>query len=171
MDHHPQAGPKTHPHGKSWNTRISAPAVSNSNRLPDEQSFIASAVVQIQRIVRGIATRKRVANVLDKQRKNREKRKIGSRTRRKKERKLKIATNTSSLVLCIELMALETPTQIYEVQTTSAPQNCPPSVWGTRALHSSSGVMDLYVAHLAHALLSGFCMARGAAINPTEAGM
>jgi hypothetical protein len=31
--------------------------------------------VQIQRIVRGIATRKRVAKVLDKQRKNREKKK------------------------------------------------------------------------------------------------
>jgi hypothetical protein len=42
--------------------------------------------------------------------------------RRKKERRINIATKTSSLVLCIELMALETPTQIFEVQTTSAPR-------------------------------------------------
>jgi hypothetical protein len=30
-----------------------------------------------------------------------------------------------------------TPTQICEVQTTSAPQNCLPDIWGTRILHSS----------------------------------
>jgi hypothetical protein len=44
--------------------------VSNSNGLPDEPPFVASAV-KTQRVVRGIATRKRVAKVLEKQRKNR----------------------------------------------------------------------------------------------------
>jgi hypothetical protein len=34
-------------------------------------------------------------------------------------------------------LALKTPTQICEVQTTSAPQNCLPDIWGTRILHSS----------------------------------
>jgi hypothetical protein len=69
--------------------------------------------------------------------------------------------------------AFETPTRICEVQTTSSPQNCVPSAWGTRIPHSSSGVMDLSAAYLAHDLLSGFYgfgfgfMARGAAINPT----
>jgi hypothetical protein len=33
-----------------------SPAVSNGNGLPDEQPFIVSGAVQIQRIVRGIAT-------------------------------------------------------------------------------------------------------------------
>jgi hypothetical protein len=46
--------------------------------------------------------------------------------------------------------------QICEVQTASAPQNCLPSAWGARILHSSSGVMDLSVAYLAHDLRSGF---------------
>jgi hypothetical protein len=137
--------------------------------------------VQIQRIVRGITTRKRVAKVLEKQRKNREKGKTrqqntqpgnelqkfwinreiigekgrpGSRTRRKKERRMKIVSKTSSLIL--EPMALETPTQICEVQTTSAPQNCLPSAWGTRILHPSGDVMDLSVAYLTHDLLSEF---------------
>jgi hypothetical protein len=128
-------------------------AVSNSNRLPDEQPFIASAV-QIQRIVRGIATRKRVAKVLEKQRKNREKRKTRQQNKKKKGKKKKAVRKTSSLIS--ELMALETPTQICEVQTTSAPQNCLPSVWGTHILRPSGGVMDLSVAYLAHDLLSGF---------------
>ena len=122
--------------------------------LPDEQPLLMLAsAVQIQRIVRGIATRKRVAKVLEKQRKNREKIKIRQQnkdTRRKKERRIKVVS------LILELMALETPTQICEVQTTSAPQNCLPSVWGTRILHLSSGVMDLSVAYLTHDLLSGF---------------
>jgi hypothetical protein len=46
-----------------------------SSQLPAEQPFIASAV-KIQSIVRGIAARKRIAKVLEKQRKNREKRKF-----------------------------------------------------------------------------------------------
>jgi hypothetical protein len=63
--------------------------------------------MHIQRIVRGIATRKRVAKVLDKQRKNREKKKKirQHRTRRKKGRRTEIATKTSNLVLELELMA------------------------------------------------------------------
>jgi hypothetical protein len=60
--------------------------VSNSNGLPDEQPFTASAV-QVQRIVRGIATRKRVAKVLEKQRKDREKRKIRQQNKKKKGKK------------------------------------------------------------------------------------
>jgi hypothetical protein len=60
-----------------------SPAVSNSNGLPDEQPFIASAV-QIQRIIRGIATRKRVAFFLKKQRKNRGKRKTRQQNKKKK---------------------------------------------------------------------------------------
>jgi hypothetical protein len=65
------------------------------------------------------------------------------------KQKRSLVTKTSSLVL--ELMALETPTQICEVQSTSAPQNCLPSAWGTR-IHTalpylSSGVMDLSVAY------------------------
>jgi hypothetical protein len=63
-------------------------AVSNSNGLPDEQPFIASAV-QIQRIVRGIATRKRVAKVLEKQRKNRGKGKIRQQNKKEKGKKNK----------------------------------------------------------------------------------
>jgi len=59
--------------------------VSNSNGLPDEQPFIASAV-QIQRIVRGIATRKRIAKGLEKQRKNREKGKIRQQNKKKKRK-------------------------------------------------------------------------------------
>jgi hypothetical protein len=80
----------------------------------------------------------------------------GSRTRRKKERRTKTASKTSSLIL--ELMALETPTQICEVQTTSAPQNCLPGVWGTciaTALIKWCD-MDLSAAYLTHDLLSGF---------------
>jgi hypothetical protein len=61
------------------------PAVSNSNALPDEQPFIASAV-QIQRIVRGIATRKRVAEVLEKQRKYRGKGKTRQQNKKKKRK-------------------------------------------------------------------------------------
>jgi hypothetical protein len=62
-----------------------SPAVSNTNGLPAEQPFIASAV-QIQRIVRGIATRKRVTKVLDKQRKDREKRKTRQQNKKKKRK-------------------------------------------------------------------------------------
>jgi hypothetical protein len=54
MDH--QQGKKSHPHGKSWKACITN-SISNTNGLPAEHPFIASAV-QIQRIVRGIATRK-----------------------------------------------------------------------------------------------------------------
>jgi hypothetical protein len=114
-------------------------AVSNSNGLPDEQPFIASAV-QIHRIVRGIATRKRVAKVLEKQRKNREKRKIRQQNKEKKGKKNKGSKqNAKSVLMYIELMSLETPTKICEVQTTSAPQNCLPSawVWGTRITHTT----------------------------------
>jgi hypothetical protein len=60
--------------------------VSNTNELPAEQPFIASAV-KIQSIVRGIAARKRVAKVLEKQRKNREKRKIRQQNKKKKGKK------------------------------------------------------------------------------------
>jgi hypothetical protein len=81
-----------------------------------------------------------------------------SRTRRKGERRTKIASKTPSLIL--ELMhglALDTPTQICEVQTTSAPPNCLPSAWGTRILlHPSSGVVELSVAYLAQDMLSGY---------------
>jgi hypothetical protein len=42
---------------------------------------------QIQRIVRGIATRKRVAEVLEKQRKNQEKGKIRQQNKKKKRKK------------------------------------------------------------------------------------
>jgi hypothetical protein len=62
------------------------PLASNSNGLPDKQPFIASAV-QIQRVVRGIATRKRVAKVLEKQRKNQEKRKTRQHNKKKKGKK------------------------------------------------------------------------------------
>jgi hypothetical protein len=62
--------------------------VSNSNGLPDEQPFIASTV-QIQRIVRGIATRKRIAKVLEKQRKNRGKGKTRQQNKKKKGKKTK----------------------------------------------------------------------------------
>ena len=104
--------PVDHPQGQKAIRMVRAgtsesSAVSNSNGLPDEQPFSASAV-QIQRIVRGIATRKRVAKVLDKQRKNREKKKKirQHRTRRKKgRRRTEIATKTSNLVLELELMA------------------------------------------------------------------
>jgi hypothetical protein len=65
-----------------------SPAVSNSNGLPDEHPFTASAV-QIQRIVRGIATRKRVAKVLEKHRKDREKRKIRQQTKKNTGKKNK----------------------------------------------------------------------------------
>ena len=127
--------------------------VSNSNGLPDEQPFIASAV-QIQRIVRGIATRKRAAKVLEKQRKNRGERKTRQQNKKKKGKKNKDSKqNAKSVLMYIELMSLETPTKICEVQTTSAPQNCLPSAWGTRILHLSSGVMGLSVAYLTHDLL------------------
>jgi hypothetical protein len=63
-----------------------SPAVSNNNGLPAEQPFIASAV-QIQRIVRGIATRKRVAKVFDNQRKNREKGKTHQAAEQEEKRK------------------------------------------------------------------------------------
>jgi hypothetical protein len=97
-----------------------SPTVSSTNELPAEQPFIASAV-KIQSIVRGFAARKRVAKVLEKQRKNREKKQIRQhRTRRKKERRIKIVRKTSALTP--ELMALKTPTQICEVQTTN---QCP----------------------------------------------
>jgi hypothetical protein len=68
--------------------KYASPAVSNSNGLPAEKPFIASAV-KIQSIVRGIATRKRVAKVLEKQRKNREKGKIRQQNKKKKGKKNK----------------------------------------------------------------------------------
>jgi hypothetical protein len=75
----------------------------------------------------GIVTRKRVAKVLDKQRKNRAKGKTSQAVEQEeeeKERRIKTAiTKTPNRIP--ELMALETPTQICEVQTTSASQNCP----------------------------------------------
>jgi hypothetical protein len=55
----------------------------NTNELPAEQPFIASAV-KIQSIVRGFAARKRVATVLEKQRKNREKKQIRQQNKKKK---------------------------------------------------------------------------------------
>jgi hypothetical protein len=68
--------------------KYTSPTVSNTNELPAEQPFIASAV-KIQSIVRGIAIRKRVAKVLEKQRKNREKRKIRQQNKKKKGKKNK----------------------------------------------------------------------------------
>jgi hypothetical protein len=85
----------------SWNARkvkkairmaragkFKSPTVSNTNELPAEQPFIASAV-KIQSIVRGFATKKRVAKVLEKQRKNREKGKIRQQNKKKKGKKNK----------------------------------------------------------------------------------
>jgi hypothetical protein len=65
-----------------------SPTVSNTNELPAEQPFTASAV-KIQSIVRGFAARKRVAKVLEKQRKNREKKQIRQQNKRKKGKKNK----------------------------------------------------------------------------------
>jgi hypothetical protein len=62
--------------------KYASPAVSNTNELPAEQPFIAAAV-KIQSIVRGIAARKRVAKVLEKQRKNRGKKKIRQQNKKK----------------------------------------------------------------------------------------
>ena len=85
----------------SWNARkvtkairmvrageFKSPTVSNTNELPAEQPFIASAV-KIQSIVRGFAARKRVAKVLEKQRKNREKKQIRQQNKKKKGKKNK----------------------------------------------------------------------------------
>jgi hypothetical protein len=41
------------------------------------------------------------------------------------------------VVVVLRIAKKKTPTQICEVQTTSAPQNCLPDIWGTRILHSS----------------------------------
>ena len=68
--------------------KFKSPTVSNTNELPAEQTFIASAV-KIQSIVRGFATRKRVAKVLEKQRKNREKKQIRKQNKKKKGKKKK----------------------------------------------------------------------------------
>jgi hypothetical protein len=68
--------------------KFKSPTASNTNELPAEQPFIASAV-KIQGIVRDFATRKRVAKVLEKQRKNREKRKIRQQNKKKKGKKNK----------------------------------------------------------------------------------
>jgi hypothetical protein len=136
-------------------------AVSNINGFPDEQPFITHFLRCTGRYSALFAA-SQPGNELKKCWINTErigeKGRPGSRIRRKKERRTKVATKTSSLVL--ELMARlethKTPTKICEVQTTSAPQNCLPSAWGARILHSSSGVMDLSAAYLAHDLLSGF---------------
>ena len=85
----------------SWNARkvtkairmvrageFKSPAVSNTNELPAELPFIASAV-KIQSVVRGFAARKRVAKVLEKQRKNREKKQIRQQNKKKKGKKNK----------------------------------------------------------------------------------
>jgi hypothetical protein len=66
--------------------KFKSPTVSNTNELPAEQPFIASAV-KIQSIVRGFAARKRVAKVLEKQRKNREKKQIRQQNKKKKGKK------------------------------------------------------------------------------------
>jgi hypothetical protein len=111
--------------------KFKSPAVSNTNELPAEQPFIASAV-KIQSMVIWFAVLQ-PGNALRKFWRNRgriEKRsRSGSRTRRKKERRIKVVRKTSALTS--ELMALKTPTQICEVQTTSAHQNCLPDIWGT----------------------------------------
>ena len=85
----------------SWNARkvtkairmvragkFKSPTVSNTNELPAEQPFIAPAV-KIQSVVRGFAARKRVAKVLEKQRKNREKKQIRQQNKKKKGKKNK----------------------------------------------------------------------------------
>ena len=85
----------------SWNARkvtkairmvrageFKSPTVSSTNELPAEQPFIASAV-KIQSTVRGFAARKRVAKVLEKQRKNREKKQIRQQNKKKKGKKNK----------------------------------------------------------------------------------
>jgi hypothetical protein len=63
--------------------KFKSPTVSNTNELPAEQPFIASAA-KIQSVVRGFAARKRVAKVLEKQRKNREKKQIRQQNKKKK---------------------------------------------------------------------------------------
>ena len=68
--------------------KFKSPAVSNTNELPAELPFIASAV-KIQSVVRGFAARKRAAKVLEKQRKNREKKQIRQQNKKKKGKKNK----------------------------------------------------------------------------------
>ena len=51
------------------------------SRLPDAQPFIAASAVQIQRIVRGIATRKRVAKALNKRNRQQQKKKKGKKNK------------------------------------------------------------------------------------------
>jgi hypothetical protein len=68
--------------------KFKSPTVSNTDELPAEQPFIASAV-KIQSIVRGFAARKRVAKVLEKQRKNRANKQIRNHNKKKKGKKNK----------------------------------------------------------------------------------
>jgi hypothetical protein len=85
--------------------KYASPAVSNTNELPAEQPSIASAV----KIYRALFAASQPGNALRKFWKNREKsrkkQRSGSRTRRKKERRIKIVRKTSALIL--ELMALK----------------------------------------------------------------
>jgi hypothetical protein len=75
--------------------KFKSPTASNTNELPAEQPFSASAVT-IQSVVRGFAARKRVAKVLEKQRKNREKKQIRQQNKKKKGKENKDRKNKDS---------------------------------------------------------------------------
>ena len=104
-----------------------------------------------------------IAKVLDKQRKNREKRKTRQQNKKKKGKKNKGSNkNVKPGLRADGLGNLETPTQVCEVQTTSAPQTPALKTAGQAfgvhvyCTHQVSGVMDLSVEYFAHDLLSVF---------------
>jgi hypothetical protein len=96
--------------------KFKSPTVSNTNELPAEQPFIASAV-KIQSTVRGFAARKRVAKVLEKQRKNRGKRQIRQQNKKKKGKKNADSKKNVSSNVLEHLLPKTKPSTIFFLST------------------------------------------------------